>query len=582
MADEELALERDEQAEGHEGEAEEELSEDAKLMAELKEAVTVQREDLGGLRMKLTVTVPRETIEGRMSKEFAELKREAAIPGFRKGHAPIKLVEKRFATDVGQQLKSQMLGSGYLAAVEKEEIKPLGDPLVWVKAKEERIGEDGKPRNVEVDKLLPLDQALEHVSLPKEGPLTFSCELEVKPEFELPKLDKIPVKRPKIVIRHTDIDEAIARMRIRGATFQPVENGGVELNDLLYVDLKLSIDGEQITSEENTDIAARPMRIRGIPLPKLGEALKGKKIGGTVEHEVTVPDDHENNDFRGKKAQFEFAIREIKRMVMPPIDAEFLEDAGFESEAELRKAVREELESRLERTIRERMCAQIGEYLVEHTELAIPAGLSQRQTDRSVARRMIEMYRQGIPEAEIARVTDEMHSKARDQVVRDLKLHFVIEKIAEEREINISEEEMNTAIADIARRSGKRFDRVRDELSKGDGLTSLYLRIRDDKVLEYLLTVADVTEGEAGVEAETEEEPAGARGKSPVGAGTSSKPKAAAKAAAPKTEGPKKKSPAAHAPSAKGFSGKVASSRKPAAAKGEKRTPKKTAKKKKG
>ncbi|MDO8629563.1 MAG: hypothetical protein Q7R41_03650, partial [Phycisphaerales bacterium] len=225
---------------------------------------------------------------------------------------------------------------------------------------------------------------------------------------------------------------------------------------------------------------------------------------------------------------------------------------------------------------------QIGEYLVEHTELAIPAGLSQRQTDRSVARRMIEMYRQGIPEAEIARATDEMHSKARDQVARDLKLYFVIEKIAEEQGTNISEEEMNTAIAEIARRSGKRFDRVRDELSKGDGLASLYLRIRDDKVLEHLLTDADVTEGEAESEAEAEGETAGARGKSPVGVGTRSKPKVVAKAAAPKTEGPKKRAPTAHPPHARGFSGKVASSRKPAAAKGKKTTPKKTAKKKKG
>ena len=121
MTDEELAVEQEADAEVEQ----EELSEDQKLMAELKEAVSVKKEDLGGLRLKLTVTVPRDMIEGRMSKEFAELKREAAIPGFRKGHAPLKLVEKRFATDVGQQLKSQLLGSGYLAAVEKEEIKPL-------------------------------------------------------------------------------------------------------------------------------------------------------------------------------------------------------------------------------------------------------------------------------------------------------------------------------------------------------------------------------------------------------------------------------------------------------------------------
>ena len=580
MADEELAVEQEEQAEALDSEGEEELSDDAKLMAELKEAVTVQREDLGGLRMKLTVTVPRETIEGRMSKEFADLKREAAVPGFRKGHAPIKLVEKRFATDVGQQLKSQMFGSGYLAAVEKEEIKPLGDPLVWVQTKEERIGEDGKPRNVEVEKLLPLDQALEHLLLPKEGPLTFSCELEVKPVFELPKLDGIPVKRPKISVQEADVDKAVTHMRYRDATFEPVEKGSVELNDLIYADMKFAVDGQHVATEENFDIAARPMRIRGVPLADLGAALKGKKSGDTVTIEVVVPENHVEIEYRGKTARFEFLLHEIKRMVIPPVDAEFLESSGFESEDELRETIRAELESRLERTIQENMCEQVGEYLVEHTQLEIPAGLSQRQTDRSVTRRMIELMRDGVPEEEVTRATDEMRAKARDQVVRDLKLFFVIEKIAEDREIQINEEEMNAAIAEIARRSGKRFDRVRDELSKGDGLTSLYLRIRDDKVLELLLADADVSEGEAPLDAE----PVRSTAVSRSAIETKAKPKGAAKSATPKSggEGPKKKAPATKAAGSRGSAGKTADSRKPAANKAEKSVPKQTARRKKG
>lgn len=496
MADEELL-----DQETSEGE-EEELSEDQKLMAELKEAVEVKKEDLGGLRMKLTVTVPREMIEGRMSKEFAELKREAAIPGFRKGHAPLKLVEKRFATDVGQQLKSQLLGSGYLAAVEKEEIKPLGDPLIWCKVKEERIGEDGRPRNVEVDKLLPLDRALDHMNLAKDGPLTFSCEMEVKPAFELPELKGIPVKRPALSVTDKEIDEAIKMIRYREATFEPVEKGGVERNDMLYVDLKLTVDGEVLATEQNVDIAARPMRLHGIPLASLGDVLVKKKVGDMVVHEATVPDDHEKVELRGKMAKFEFKINEIKRLTTPPVDAEFLTNAGYDSEADFRSDVRKQLEARLERTIKEKMLEQVGDYLVEHTQLEIPAGLSQRQTDRTVARRMIDLLQQGVPEVEIRRIVDEMRTKAHDQTIRDLKLFFVLEKIASDREIDINEEEMNAAVSDIARQSGKRFDRVRDELSKGDGLGMLYLRLRDEKVLGEILEQAEVTEGEVPITAE--------------------------------------------------------------------------------
>ncbi len=556
MADEEVL----DQETGAEGETEE-LSEDQKLMAELKEAVSVKKEDLGGLRLKLTVTVPRDMIEGRMSKEFAELKREAAIPGFRKGHAPLKLVEKRFATDVGQQLKSQLLGSGYLAAVEKEEIKPLGDPLIWCKVKEERIGEDGKPRNIEVEKLLPIDRALDHMNLAKEGPLTFSCEMEVKPEFEIPEVKGIPVKRPVLSIGEKDIDEAITRLRYRDATFEPVEKGGVEPNDMLYVDLKVNVGGELLASEQNVDIAARPMRLHGVPLANLADILAKKKVGDVVSHEAVVPDDHDKVELRGKKARFEFTINEIKRLSTPPVDAEFLENAGFESEKDFRGAIREQLEARLERTIKEQMLEQVGDYLIENAQLEIPAGLSQRQTDRSVARRMIDLLQRGVPQVEIERALDEMRTKAHDQTIRDLKLFFVLEKLAADRKIDINEEELNMAISDIARQSGKRFDRVRDELSKGDGIAMLYLRLRDEKVLEEILTDAEVTEGEV--------------------------PKSKSSGESASEKSPKKKAPAAPAPP-KSAPAKAETKKAPAkmpakkvpAAKAEKSQAKSSAKKK--
>ncbi|MCH7925912.1 MAG: hypothetical protein IIC51_10305, partial [Planctomycetes bacterium] len=76
----------------------------------------------------------------------------------------------------------------------------------------------------------------------------------------------------------------------------------------------------------------------------------------------------------------------------------------------------------------------------------------------------------------------------------DLKLYCILEKIAEEREIDVPEEQINAAIAQIARRTNKRFDRVRDELSKGDGLTTLYLQIRDQQVIDRLLEDAEITE----------------------------------------------------------------------------------------
>lgn len=491
MSDEEVAVDRDEAV----AEAGEELSEQEQAMAKLKEAISVEREDIGPLRLKLTVTIPTETLDERRGDQFAELKRDALVPGFRKGHAPLRLVEKRFASDVGERLKSELFSSGYLAAVEKEDLKPLGDPLFWVKVKEERTGEDDKPRQVETEKLLPIERALESLKLPKEGPLRFSCELELKPDFELPKLDKIPVQRPTVSIGDEDVEEELQRMcKMRGA-FQPVEDGSVELDDMLYADMKMLVDSETISTEDNFGLAARDIFVKGVALKGLGEAATGKKLGETISIEAEVPDDHENIDARGKTARFEFVLREIKRLEVPPM-SEVLPSLGFDDEDELRKAIRSSLEARLDSTIKDAMHGQVGQYLLDNTKLDIPEGLSQRQTERSVARRMIEMYQAGVPEAEIEKQMDELRAGAHDQVLRDLKLFFILEKVAEERDIDVSEEQVNGAIAQMAQRSNKRFDRVRDELSKGAGLTMLYHKLRDHQTLEALLADAEVSDTE--------------------------------------------------------------------------------------
>ncbi len=490
MTDEELTADQDETSQ------EQEPSEEEQEMAKLKEAITVDREEIGALRMKLTVTVPRDTLDERMGKEFSDLKRDADVPGFRRGHAPMRLVEKRFGSDVGVQLIGQLIASGYQAATEKEDLKTLGDPFFWVKVKEERVGEDKRTQTVEVERLLPFDKAVDNMKMPAEGALTFSCEVELKPEFELPKLDKIPVKKPVIEIDDEDVETELKRMCMSRGAFAPVEGGEVEPDDMLYAGMKMTVEDEVIASEDSFDLAARDVRVKGVQLAGFGEAVVGKKIGETVTFEADVPEDHDNIDIRGKKAVFEFNLSEIKRLEVPPIDEEFLSAVGFESEKELREAVKSGLTASVDTMLKRGVHGQIGDYLVESTELDIPEGLSQRQAERTIARRMIEMLQTGVPEAEIKKSLDEMRARAHDQVVRDLKLHFILERIAEDREIEVPEEQINAAIADIARQSNKRFDRVRDELSKGEGLAMLYLQLRDERILESLAGDAEITETE--------------------------------------------------------------------------------------
>ncbi|MEE8169905.1 MAG: trigger factor [Phycisphaerae bacterium] len=484
----------DEEAPTATEEAQEENASSESLSDQLKDEIAVEVADAGVLRKKLTVTVPAKRIQEEKDGQYSDLINDAVVPGFRKGRAPRVLIEKRFGGEVGEQVVTRIVSNAYLAAIEKEDLKVLGDPVFRIPVTEKRRKQGGGSEEVREEKTLAINEALQHIKLPADGPLTFSCEVEVKPDFELPKLDGIPIQKPKIKITNDDVAKQIDRLRALSGEWAPVEGGAVEQDDMVVTGLKITVGKEVLHSEENVTVAARPQRVAGVPLEELGKTLVGAKSGDTRRLKVALPDDYEKEEFRGKQAAFEFAVHDIKRLRLPEIDQTYLDTLGFGNEKEFRDHIRKEMESRLEEEVRNGMRGQIGKFLVETTKLDLPEGMSARTVDRAVIRRIVDLRRRGVPQAEIEKHADELRTSARDQALRELKLHFILEKIAEDVEIEVTDEEVNGRIATIAQHYRRRFDRVRDELARDGGLESLALQIRDDKCIDGLLEKAKITE----------------------------------------------------------------------------------------
>ncbi|MHC4795132.1 MAG: trigger factor [Planctomycetota bacterium] len=492
MADEEL----EDQQEGQvdelvETEAEGAEEEEKSLEDKLKEAVEVQLEDIGSLRRKLTITVPRETLDEQVDDQYGELRREALVPGFRKGRAPRRLLEKRFGNEVNETLVQQLVGTGYKVATEKEDLKIIGDPLIWVKEDEEAEGET----------LVEVGKAIDLIKMPQEGPLEFSCEVEVRPEFDLPEVEGIAIEKPILTIKDEDVDVQVERLCSMRGTYETVTEDKVQADDMLTVDLKVNSEGAELKQEENARLAARPQVIEGISLDQLGDQLSGSKVEDVCTVGGKFPDDYAKAEYRGKQADIEIKIRDIRRLKVPEFDEKFVKSVGFETEKELREWIRGDLESRLDEQVNQAMAGQVYEYLLNKTDFDLPARLSASQTDRVVARRMLELYRQGVPPAEIEKNKDQMKIGASEEAARDLKVAFIMESLSEKFEVEVSEGEINGAIAAIAQRQGQRFDRVRDELIKSDRIASLYIQLRDEKIVKQLLEKATITEKEPEREA---------------------------------------------------------------------------------
>ncbi len=478
MADEELLDQDAEETEEGEGAAE---GAEKSLQEKLKEAIDVKTDDVGPLRKKLTVTVPEATIGEQLDQQYGDLRRDANVPGFRKGRAPRRLLEKRFGTEVGETLVQQLVTNSYMAAIERLDLKVVGDPLLWVK---EENGET----------LVDVQKAIETMKLPKEGDLVYACEVEIRPEFELPEIEGIPVEKPTLTVSDEQVESTIDRLRRNMGTFVPVLQGGVEADDVILADIKITSGETVLQEQENVRLAARPQVVDGVVLDNLGEVLKDATTGQTRTISGTIPDDYAKQDFRGKQADFEIKVREIQRLQMPELDERLLHSLGFDSQEELRKWVRADMESRIGEEVRRGMRGQVYNYLLEKTSFEVPGRLSERQSNRALVRRMLDLYREGVSSSDVEKHLDELKTGAQEQTTRELKLFFIMEKLAEKIEVDVSEGELNSQIAAIAQRQGRRFDRVRDELAREGTLAMLFMQLRDDKIVDHLLEKANVTE----------------------------------------------------------------------------------------
>lgn len=455
-----------------------------RLLEALKRDLQVTLQDAGTLRKQMSIRIPEKVIQEHLKHNFDELRQDAIVPGFRKGRAPRQLLQKRFGPEVRNSLKTSILGQACMAAIERENLEALGDPLF-------QVASDGGV------KLVSFDEATTKLDLPDSGDMAFTCELEIKPTFELPELKGIEVKQPEIQIRDEDVNEHIERQRKIRGRYEPAGDAPAgDADDQLICDVRLTCDGQEIKTEENLQLGVRAARLDGIALKTLDEALRGARAGEQRSAEGEFPPDYERPDLRGKTARFEFTIHEIKRLAPATMESLWAQ-YGAESDEQLRQFVRDDMEAELDRLIARAKKEQVLDYLLKHTALDLPPGLSARQTDRAVVRKIIDLQQSGVPDTEIDAKIDELRVSAGEEATRNLKLEFIMEKVAERLEVRVTDEEVNSEIARIARLYNRRFDRVRDDLSSRGLLQQLAEQIRQEKCVELLLGDAKVVAAEA-------------------------------------------------------------------------------------
>jgi len=433
---------------------------------ELKNAVTI--EEAGPCKKKVIIEIPQAKIKKLTEKQYEDLRKEALVPGFRKGRAPRRLLEKRFGKETKEQIKLTLLSDASKSAIEDNKLQALGEP----------------------------DIEFEDIELPAEGPLTFDFEIEVRPEFDLPNLEGIPVTKTKLEVTDDQIDREIEQMQRWAGVWTPREEEAVELEDQIIADAILKIEGiEEEEKLDDIEIFVRKSGFVGaIPVEKLDELLVGAKSGDTKETSVDVPKTFFREEYRGKKVDIKISIKDIKWLKPAEVDENFLKRYEVEDQDELREKIHDSLHSRLETQGRTEMTEQIFEYLLDKTDLDLPLSIVAEQANSVLQRQYTNLLMRGLSREQVGEQIEQLKAGSEQQAQQQLKTFFIMDKVADELGIEVTEEEINGQVAQLALQRGQRPERMREEMERNGSLAQFSLEVRQDKCIAKLLETAVITE----------------------------------------------------------------------------------------
>ena len=456
-------------------------SEDSPVATEEKPAQSVTVEEVGPARKKLIIEIPEERIREKIESLYGRIRDDAQIPCFRRGRAPQRLIEKRFGDDIKNDAKGQLLSEGYSQAIDEHELDVLGEPDV---------------------------KDVDEIELPESGPLKFEVEVEVSPDFELPDLSEIKVDKPSTVVSDEDVTAEIERFRERMGRMTPIEDEGAEIaeGDYVQVDARLYAghgvgDEEPLQREPDAYVLVHGEEhefkghVLGILVPDMGKRLAGKKAGETETIEMTGPSGHEDEQVKDQPITLQLLLKRIERLEPVPME-QVIEHLGVESEEEVRDRVREMLEQRGRQQAEAQMHEQVVNQLLEKIDLELPENLTSRQTEQALQRQRMEMLYQGTPPQEIEERMAELRSESEDRAKRDLKRFFILDRIAKDKDVEVDQSEINQRVTMQAMQSGRRPERVRQEMQERGELQQLYLNVREHKTLETILEEAKVEQKE--------------------------------------------------------------------------------------
>ncbi len=438
-----------------------EIAEKEKRKLEPKSTV----EEVGPCKMKVDIEVSSEKVQEEIDEKYKELNDTTALPGFRKGHAPRALLERKFGKEILDKLKFELVNSSFMEMKEEKKLEPIGEP------------------DVDLDKLTV------------EGGKAFSYEItmEVRPTLEIKEYTGLTATKPKIDVTDKDIDQVIENFRQSRAELVPAPDSTAKEGDQIICDFELFDGDNSLQKAENQALfLTQHISFFGAELKDFHKQVEGKKSGDSLEIKVTLPDTYPDKDHAGKEAILKAAIKGIKRKDLPELNEDFAKAFDCDTMEELREYLEKRILREKEEEAKHHMADQIVDDLVQKNDFPMPEGLVKSGTDEAIGRSRIEMMTRGMKEEEIEKKIESLGGESRDNMVKLLKTNFILDHIAETERIFVTEDQIEDRLQKLAAHHGIWPHELKAKMEEDGSMPQLRRQMRHDAVREFLLSKAKI------------------------------------------------------------------------------------------
>ena len=428
--------------------------------------------EISPTRIQIDVEIDADAVRAvydRISDNYA---RAANVPGFRPGHAPRAVVRTRFKDQIRTEVLRELLPSAVQQAVEEHKLEPLGEPELNLENSEglNQLGQQ---------------------------PIAFNVNIDVLPDIKLGEYKGLEATRRTRPVKDEDVERVIEQLRENSASLEPVEDRGAQIGDTVTA----NFHGKFVDTPEAEPINVQDVDVvlggQGV-VQEMTEGLMGASADDEKTFSVNYPQNFSAKGLAGKNVEYTVKVTAVRIKELPELDDEWAQSLGDEIESldQLREKVRSDLQAQATNEAEGRVRSDLLRKLVDAHQFELPERLVAQQTEHRFESVMRDMIGHGIdprnPEFDWEKARDSL----KDQASFDLRSSLLLEHIADEENLDVTDQEIEDEINAIADASRQTPEQVRAVLTKQGGERSIAPRLRNRKALDFLVANGRVIDEE--------------------------------------------------------------------------------------